>query len=315
MVALDVPGRICLFGDKVDLAGKPVIAAAINIFLHIEGGPRSDRLVVLHSYDLNCTEKFALGDAPDYSGVMKYVRAATRLLGSLIPSGYELTYRGDLPIGAGLSSSAAISVGSILALSRMFDLGLSADETAEYAYRAEHDECGISCGRMDQYSIAHGGVTFITTGENPHAERLPIEQLPVVVGDSNEPREAKAVLSRIRGELEAGDPRTLAAFDIVHQCVLEGREALVQGDGRRIGELMSRHQAQERQMACSTPKIEALCRAAIRAGAYGAKQMGAGGGGCMVAYCPHRQRQVAEAIREAGGIPYICDIFAWPDCG
>jgi galactokinase len=314
VVALDVPGRICLFGDKVDLAGKPVIAAAINLFLHIEGEPRPDRRVVLHSYDLDRTEQFALGDVPDYSGAMKYVRAATHLLGDRLPSGYELTYRTNLPIGAGLSSSAAISVGSLLAISRLFDLGLCADELAEYAYQAEHDECGIGCGRMDQYSIAHGGVTFISTGENPHAERLPLEHLPVVIGDSNEPREAKAVLNRIRGELEAGDPRTLAAFDIVHQCVLEGREALIRGDGQRIGELMSRHQDQERRMGCSTRKIEALCHAALRAGAYGAKQMGAGGGGCMVAYCPRRQQQVAEALESVGGIPYICDIFVWPDC-
>jgi len=314
MVSLDCPGRICLFGDKVDLVGKPVIAAAINVYLHVELTPREDREVILHSDDLDVTEQYALDDAPDYSGALKYVRAAVRLLGSRIPNGFELTVRSQgLPIGGGMSSSAALTVGSLRALQAAFDLGLSNGELAECAYRAEHDECRIGCGRMDQYSVAHGGVTFIVTGSHPRAVALPVAELPVVVGDSNEPREAKAVLSRIHGELEAGDPLTLAAFDVVYQCVLEGHEALVAGDENKIGVLMSRHQAQERRMQCSTAKIEALIDAALSAGAVGAKQMGAGGGGCMIAYCPRRQEQVAEAIRDCGGTPYICDVHRWPE--
>jgi len=66
-------------------------------------------------------------------------------------------------------------------------------------------------------------------------------------------------------------------------------------------------------MQCSTAKIEALIDAALSAGAVGAKQMGAGGGGCMIAYCPRRQEQVAEAIRACGGTPYICNVHRWPE--
>jgi len=121
------------------------------------------------------------------------------------------------------------------------------------------------------------------------------------------------VLARTRAGLEAGDPVVLDAFEHLHRYTLAGREALVAGDAARIGELMTLSQAQEKRIGASTEKIERLCRAACEAGASGAKQMGAGGGGCMVAYCPGRQTEVAAAIDSEGGIPYICNIHHGPD--
>ena len=312
-VTLRTPGRICLFGDKIDIAHKPVIAAAIDMFMHVRAATREDRRVILRSEDLGSVEKYELGDAPDYSGHMKYVRAAIHLLGERVPAGVEITVRSDIPIGAGLSTSAALTVGAIMALDELFRIGMARDEIAELAYVAEHDECCISCGRMDQYAIAWGGVTFITTGEPASAEVLPIAELPVVVGDSNAPRLAAEVLARTRRALEAGDPVVLDAFERLHEYTLAGREALIAGDAARIGELMTLSQVQEKRIGASSEKTERLCRAACEAGASGAKQMGAGGGGCMVAYCPGRQAEVAAAIDSEAGIPYICNVHHGPD--
>jgi mevalonate kinase len=58
--------------------------------------------------------------------------------------------------------------------------------------------------------------------------------------------------------------------------------------------------------------LNELCRVSIKAGAYGAKQMGAGGGGCMVAVCPGKQQEVAKAIEEAGGKAWIFNIYNYP---
>ncbi len=308
---MKAPGRICLFGDKIDIAFKPVIAACIDMFLHVEATPREDRQVNLHSEDYGVTESFRLGDPPEYSGLMSYVRAAIHLLGERVPSGVDMRFRSEIPIGAGLSTSAALTVGSLMALDQLFALRLTRDEMAELAYVAEHDECGISCGRMDQYAIAHGGVTFITTREPASAQVLPIDQLPVVVGDSREPRKAAEVLGRTRDRLQAGDEVVLDAFEKLHQYTLAGRDALVAGDGPRVGELMTLSQVQEKRIGASTPKIERLCAVSVEAGAHGAKQMGAGGGGCMVAYCPGHQDEVAAAIKRVGGTPYICNVFRW----
>jgi galactokinase len=310
-VSLKAPGRICLFGDKIDIAFKPVIAACIDMFLHVEASTREDRRVNLHSEDYQVTERFELREPPEYSGLMNYVRAAIHLLGERIPAGVDMSFRSDIPIEAGLSTSAALTVGSLMALDRLFELRLGKDEMAELAYVAEHDECGISCGRMDQYAIAHGGVTFITTRQPASAEVLPLDELPVVVGDSDEPRKAVEVLNRTRDRLQAGDAVVLDAFDKLHQYTLAGRDALLAGDAPRVGELMTLSQVQEKRIGASTSKIERLCAASVEAGAHGAKQMGAGGGGCMVAYCPGCQEAVAAAIKAEGGIPYVCNIFRW----
>ena len=312
-VTRHAPGRICLFGDKIDIAHKPVIAATIDMYIRVRAATRGDRRVILRSEDTGCVEDYELGDAPDYSYDLKYVRAAIHLLGARVPDGVEITVCSDIPIGAGLSSSAALTVGALQALDELFDLRMSKDQIAETAYRAEHDECGISCGRMDQYAIAYGGVTFINTGERPSAEVLPIADLPVVVGDSVEPRHASEVLARTRARLDAGDEVVLDAFDRLHEYTLAGRDALVAGNAARVGELMTLSQAQEKRIGASTEKIERLCAAACAAGAQGAKQMGAGGGGCMVAYCPGRQDEVAAAIDSAGGMTYKERIPYQPD--
>jgi len=214
-----------------------------------------------------------------------------------------------IPIGAGLSSSAAISVAFAKGLNKMFKLGLSRADVAELAYRAEHDDLCISCGRMDQYAIAYGGVTFIETGESPKVTKLPIRKLPIVVGDSQELRQAKVILNRIREQITAKDQTVLNAFDSVSQGVLEGRDALVAGDFEKVGKLMCQQQRTENVLQAATPKLNAMCKAAVKVGALGAKQMGAGGGGCMLAICPGKQKQVARAIEEAGGRAWIFEVF------
>lgn len=310
-VKLRVPGRICLFGDKIDIAHKPVIAAAIDMFMHIEAAAADGPQVTLYSHDFDETESLVLGEEPDIGARMQYVQAVVWLLRERLPVGFSMRVRSDIPIGAGLSTSAALTVGALMALDELFNLGMSRDEMAETAYIAEHDVCAISCGRMDQYAIAHGGVTFITTAWPASAEVLPIDELPVVVGDSAEPRHAAEVLDRTRRRLQSGDEIVLDAFEKLHQYTVSGREALMAGDAARIGELMNMSQVEEKRIGASTKKIERLCAAAVAAGAYGAKQMGAGGGGCMVAYCPGRQQQVAAAIEAEGGVPYICNVFRW----
>ncbi len=310
-VKLAVPGRICLFGDKIDIAHKPVIAAAIDMFMHVTASANDGQECAVFSHDLGETECFTLGDEPDVAGHLKYVQAAVWLLRDRLPAGFCMEVETEIPIGAGLSTSAALTVGAIMALDELFALQMGRDEMAETAYVAEHDVCGISCGRMDQYAIAHGGVTFISTGEPASAEVLAIDELPVVVGDSAEPRHASDVLNRTRARLEENDPVVLDAFEKLHQYTRQGREALEGGDAARVGELMTLSQVQEKRIGASTEKIERLCAASVDAGAYGAKQMGAGGGGCMVAYCPGTQREVAAAIEAEGGVAYVCDVFRW----
>jgi mevalonate kinase len=162
---------------------------------------------------------------------------------------------------------------------------------------------------MDQYSIAHGGITFIHTNENPRVEQLNVKNLPIVVGDSIEERKAASVLNRIKQQIQERDETTLKAFEKIESCVTQCKTALLNNDYQKLGMYMEIQQQQEILLDATTPKILKLCEAAKNAGALGAKQMGAGGGGAMLAIAPGRQNEVVKAIERAGGRAWIFDIY------
>lgn len=307
---LDVPGRICLFGDKVDLKGYPVIAATVNALLSVQVRPLDEPVVRMSSSNLGGVLEFPLGGPADMTHPLRYWVAVTRRLETRI-GGFEAVMDSSIPVGSGLSSSAAVSVALVKGLNAAFDLGLGTMDIAEIAYRAEHDDLGIMCGRMDQYAIAFGGVTYIETGDPPSVTPLDIASLPVVVGDSQEERHASKVLNATKARLVAGDPVVLDAFDKMRDGVLAGRDALERGDFETAGAWMTRQQEQENRIDAATSRLNALCAASVAAGALGAKQMGAGGGGCMVALCPGRQAAVAAAIEAAGGKAWVFDVFRY----
>jgi len=308
---LEVPGRICLMGDKVDLLGKPVIGMAINLMLKINYKENSDNSVVFYSHNTKERTKFILGETPPFNIDLNYWSVLYERLKKYIKKGFYIDVDSDIPIGAGLSSSAAISIGFIKALNLTLGLKLSPLQIAELAYLGENHDLGIQCGRLDQYTIAYGGIVFIHTDENPRVEHLNIKELPIVVGDSKEERKALTILNRIKKQIQEKDNDTLNAFNVIENCVYQARKALLKKDFTKLGELMDLQQEQERILRADTPKILKLCKAAKDAGALGAKQMGAGGGGCIIAIAPGKQEEVAEAIRREGGRTWIFDIFRY----
>jgi mevalonate kinase len=308
-IHLKIPGRICIIGDKVDLLGKPVIAMAINLMMKFYYQSRNDETIEFYSHDTNERVNFNLQDSPPINIDLAYWSVLFERLKNDISHGFYLEVKSEIPIGVGLSTSAAVSVGFLKVMSQAFSLNLSNNEIAELAYLGENNDLGIQCGRMDQYSIAHGGMTFIYTDENPKVEQLEVKNLPIVVGDSMEDRKAASVLNRIKKKIKENDVETLEAFKVIENCVYQGKEALLSNDFEKLGELMDLQQQQEIKLGAATNKILELCSASKNAGALGAKQMGAGGGGCMLAIAPGKENEVVRAIEKAGGRGWIFDIF------
>lgn len=306
---LKTPGRICILGDKVDLLGKPVIAMAINLMMNISYKENSNDTVEFYSDNTKERVQFELGEKPPGDIDLSYWSVLYQRLIDDIDKGFTLEVKSDIPIGRGLSTSAAVSVGFLRAMNKAFNLELSNYQIAELAYLGENHDLGIQCGRMDQFSIAFGGVTFIRTDENPSVEFLDVKGLPIVVGDSMEERKASSILNRIKKQIRDKDIKTLEAFRIIEEGVYQGKQALIDGDYSKVGRLMDIQQEQEIILRASTEKILKLCESAKDAGALGAKQMGAGGGGCMLAIAPGKEEEVAQAIERAGGKAWIFDVY------
>ncbi|MFX1387189.1 MAG: mevalonate kinase, partial [Promethearchaeota archaeon] len=265
-VSVKVPGRICLMGDKVDLLGKPVIGMAINLMMIINYKERTDKLIEFFSYNTKERIKFKIGESPPLNIDLAYWSVLYERLKNHIKNGFNIDVNSDIPIGAGLSTSAALSIGFIKALNQALNLNLSNANIAELAYLGENHDLNIQCGRLDQYTEAFGGVVFIHTDENPRVEHLEIEELPVVVGNSMEERKASVILNRVKKNIQEKDPITLKAFKVIESCVYQAKDAILQKDFKKLGELMDTQQEQEAILKTDTPKILKLCKAAKDAG-------------------------------------------------
>jgi len=343
------PGRICLFGEHQDYLGFPVIAAAIDLRITIEGDVSEGDLLHLDLPDLNKTLEFH-STRFHYTTSKDYLKSAVNVvkkMGLYTPKTIHAVVKGNVPIQAGTSSSAALSVawtGFLLTASEHDVAAFFEDPTmiAELAYQAEVQEFNESGGRMDQYTSALGGIVYLDFHGVMTATPLPMALKEFVLGDSRVAKDTQKTLKRVRTAQEQGfrelenymtfednfhvsaaeaepflakippDTRPyLRAALMNHRITDEAKTELLKKspDIGRIADLMNRHHAYLRDdLGVSHPKIDHMIEKSLAAGALGAKINGSGEGGCMFAFCPGKQEAVAEAIREAGGVPYIINI-------
>lgn len=338
------PGRICLFGEHQDFLGLWVIASAIDLHIHIRGHKIPDKRLIIHLPDIGEEEIINLDEEIRYTKPRDYLKAGVKVLldkGYRIDFGVECTVRGDLPINAGVSSSSALVVGWIKFLLTHLGVEIPPDELARLAHRAEVLEFNEPGGMMDHFASSIGNTIFVDCVPPFSFQSLPVNPEGFVLGDTLERKETLEVLKRSHFEAEEGVRRLKEIYppfnlrttpleevepylgqlpthladkvrvNIVNRDIcLEGKAMLENGiiDEVRIGELLTQHHQMLRILGVSTPKLDALCRASLEAGALGAKLVGSGGGGCMIAYAPGNEEKVARAIEEAGGKPYIVRI-------
>ncbi len=292
-----------MLGDNADLIEKPALAAAISAYMTITLTKRKDDRVVLTGRDISFQEEFRLGDILTFESPLRYVKAVYQRLKDKVSSGFNAVIHSEIPISAGLSSSAALCITAIRVLGRAYGIPFTPGEIAELAFQIESGDLKVECGRMDQYAIAFGGITYIHTGTDAGVEKLPGDSLPVVVADTLEQHDTKELQIWLRRRIESKDKLLLGSLDRVVDIVEQGREALRKGDLDTLGVLMNEQQAEEKLMGTSTARLENFCIAAREAGALGAKQMGAGGGGCMIALCPLDGLESIKSALESLGAP------------
>ncbi len=348
VLSVSTPGRVCLFGEHQDYLGLPVIAAAISKRIYLTATPRSDRQVLIHLPDVGRTESFDLSGPLAYVAKRDYFRSAVNVLrrdeAARFSTGFEVTVRGTIPINAGTSSSSALVISWVNLLLQMADepLARSPEAIADIAYRAEVLEFGEPGGMMDHYATAIGDIIYLASQPAIRVRHLRPALGTFVLGDSREPKDTLGILKHVKfgmldalKKIQSHDP----AFDL-HTAPLESathyrhlltadelslllsnlsdrdilREALTVLnapviDHAYFGQLLNKHQDNLRDAKrISTPKIDRMLTAALRAGALGGKINGSGGGGCMFAYAPQNPELVAEAIEQQGGQAHIITV-------
>jgi galactokinase len=343
-IHISAPGRICLFGEHQDYLGLPVIAAAISRRIHIKGTQRTDNKVVLHLPDIGQVESFELRTPLAYSQNRDYFKSVLNALmrrGFTFAHGFEATVQGNIPINSGTSSSSALVVaysGFAAAVSDQ-QVQLDANTIAQIAYEAEVLSFGEPGGMMDQYSTALGNLIYLGSQPKIHVETLHPQLGTFVLGDSQEPKDTLTILGRLRNgvqkiiqKIQTIHPSfnlqdvILEKLEIPQNLLTPTEKKLLNGtlknrnllreakkilisnklDNKILGNLLTEHHTYLRDaQQISTPKIERMLNAALKAGALGGKINGSGGGGCMFVYAPEHADIIAQAIENQGGKAYI----------
>ncbi len=320
------PGRVNLIGEHTDYNDGFVLPCAIDYETLVAASPRSDNLLRVVAADYgNAPDEFDLAqpiahraDAP----WPDYVRGVVVMLlqRGLKMQGANIAIAGNVPQGAGLSSSASLEVAMLQCLNQMNDLGLNATEIALLAQQAENEFVGCQCGIMDQLISARGqaGHALLIDCRSLEARPVPLpEDLAVMIVHSRVARGlVDSAYNGRRQQCEAaarhyGVPAlrdlSLAALQdgamgldrltlrrarhIVteNQRTLDAADALAARDLKRLGTLMAASHASMRDdFQITVPAIDHLVEIAQSAiGEQGGARMTGGGfGGCVVALMP-----------------------------
>lgn len=304
------PGRVNLIGDHTDHTGGLVLPMAIQLETVVEGTRVGDTVAL--ASDRTSAGALVPIDVADPSSVTPaWARYVAGVVAEVRPSvGLEGVVRSTVPLGGGLSSSAALEVALALALRPDLDAALT---VARLAQRAEHRATGVPCGIMDQLASAGGreGHALLIDCGALTVDPVPVPAgLEVVVVDSGQARRlegspyaeraaqcraAEAVIGPLREatpgtEVAIADPEVRARARHVlteNARVRAAAEALRVGDVALLGALVQESHASLRDdFAVSTDVLDALVTRLDHApGVHGARLTGAGFGGCVVALC------------------------------
>ena len=158
-VVVQSPGRINIIGEHTDYNEGFVLPAAIDKFVYIAIQKREDQKLCLYSTEFNQHFETELENLFSQKG--HWSNYVLGVLHQLIKTGYSVSglnvlIDGDIPIGAGLSSSAAVECAAIFALNELFQLDLTKIEMIRIAQKAEHEFAGVLCGIMDMFASVYG---------------------------------------------------------------------------------------------------------------------------------------------------------------
>ena len=209
------PARADFLNTHQDYKGLPVVPAALNIRLRVEGEVIGGNRVYVRSLnflreDLPCEDEFSLNDISyrEKGWFGNYVRAVVNILkkrgyGERI-TGVRVEIDSEIPIGGGLGSSGSLEVALVKFFDAAFNLSLSTKEVAEFSYLAEREELGIPCGRLDQYGAAFGGIIKLETRPPYNVENLPKRDFLFVIVDSGIKHSTADIHPRRQQEIDEG---------------------------------------------------------------------------------------------------------------
>lgn len=330
------PGRINLIGGHTDYNMGFALPAAIDKALFLSFSKNSTLSIQVQSLDFDSKIDFSIDEIPsEQEGWQAYLIAAIEELidRDYIVQGFDALIKGNIPIGAGLSSSAAFCCGLVYGISQLFDFQIPSKEVALIAQATEH-RIGLNCGLLDQFAIVFSEenkglfVDFKTMEVEPC--KMDLSDCLFVLFDSKVKHELAAEggyndrvksCNNVVEIVKEKHPTIESLRDVSHSMLLEEKEhisaidfkraeyiigenervkeakkALEENNPEKLGALMTAtHEGLQHDYEVSTPELDYLIHLAKKNEAiYGGRMIGGGFGGCTLNLV--QKEKVEEAI-------------------
>jgi len=323
-IIAQAPGRVNLIGEHTDYNEGFVLPMAIDYYVRVALSRRKDQYLRFFSADFKDRKRTSLSNLR-FKKEDRWANYPKGIVSVLLNRGYDIgglsfTVTGNIPIGVGLSSSAALEVASAYAVQKLLGVEISGPELARFAQDAENSFVGVQCGIMDQFvsRMARAGSAMFIDTRSMEYRYIPInlQTVKILITNSSVPRNlADSEYNQRRAECEkcvtllsahksGRSLRDYSAADLREsmglipettrkRClhvveenvrVQEAEGALKKNDIVSFGKLMNRsHESLRDQYEVSCPELDWLVKRAWETeGVYGSRMTGAGFGGCTV---------------------------------
>ena len=305
-VTARAPGKVILFGEHAVVHGKPAIAVAVDRLAHVTLTERTDSIIHAEISGLGVDGYLNLENetinTQGYQieiGLLKYVLKALKAVDHRTEpgTGLDVTVDIEMPVASGLGSSAAVTVATLAAASKYYQLNLKPKAIASLAHLVELEVQGAA-SPIDTTLSTYGGVIYLS----PDAQeivRLPIDwDLPLVIGHTRRQGNTGELVESVRLKKESYPSVINPIFESIQEVTEEARNALLEKDENKLGELMNINHGLLDALGVNTPALSRMVYLARQKGALGSKITGAGGGGSIIAYCPDKMDEVISELQK-----------------
>ena len=336
LVIASAPGRVNLIGEHTDYNDGFVLPMAIDFSVMVAVSPRKDQNLKFYSVDFNDKKRTSISNLR-YKREDRWANYPKGMINVILSKGYRvgginLTIKGNVPVSAGLSSSAALEIATGFAIRELFKLDISGLEMAAAARDAEDSFVGVHCGVMDQFisCLAREEHVMLIDTRTLEFRQIPLKlnTAKILITNSNVPRalidseynqrreECEKCVALLNTRKSGSALRDYTAADLrdslglipestrkrclhvveENQRVLDAEIALKRNNFSTLGKLMNRsHESLRDLYEVTCPELDWLVKRAWETeGVYGSRMTGAGFGGCTVSIIEEGSIQLYE---------------------
>jgi len=302
MIKVSAPGKLMLFGEHAVVYDKPCIVVSVDHRISVSIEKRNDNNLILTAPELDIKDKNISDLEKTHFKKVRFILTVIRNFFKKydVKSGLDIKTKSEFSDKIGLGSSSAVVVSAIKCLSELFKIKMNEKDIFDLSYQTVLDVQGLGSG-FDVAAAVYGGILFFKTAGKT-IEAINIQDIPLVVGYTGIKADTPTLVKMVREKRTKEPDKINHIFNEIEKIVNSAKTEIENENWKEVGRLMNLNQNLLRNLDISSKKLEDLIKAALDAGAYGAKLSGAGGGDCMIAIVDENNLdKIKQAIEKAGG--------------